>query len=649
MTSRTWRCMVATTVALCIAVTGARQSRVVHLDELDLRDVSQSWGQPHARRSVEDNPLKLGGKEYARGLGTHAASFAMIDLGGQVDRFDAVVGVDDEASPRGSIVFRIVVDGKTAYDSGIIRRSDPPKDVRVENLAGAKLMELHVTDSGDGEHSDHADWADARFTMAASAPVDAKPRIFNPISNEQPRIASTVAPPEPQIHGARVVGTTPGRPFLFLVPATGEQPLKFSAEGLPDGLSIDGASGIISGTVRSPGTSDVIVNVTNARGRASRKLRIAAGDHWLALTPPMGWNSWNVWGTAVDADKIRAAADALVASGLAAHGYAYVNIDDAWQGTRDANGEIRPNEKFGDIKALADYVHAKGLKLGIYTSPGPKTCAGLEGSLGHEEQDAKTWARWRIDYVKHDWCSCTSQDLREPYAVMRRALDAADRDIVYSLCQYGMGDVWTWGASEPIGANLWRTTGDITDTWASLADIGFRQHALSPHVGPGHWNDPDMLVVGKVGWGPKVRASRLRPVEQQTHITLWAMCAAPLLTGCDLSQLDDFTRDLLCNDEVLDVDQDPLGKAARRVSKDGDAEVWARPLFDGTVAVAMFNRGWTERTVKTEFVGLELHGAQPVRDLWTREDLGSFDDQVERRVQAHGSALLKIGRPARSE
>lgn len=470
-----------------------------------------------------------------------------------------------------------------------------------------------------------------------------QPRVIEPISSDLPEIASTRPRDEPAIHGPRAIGTTPARPFLFLVPATGKAPIEFRADGLPAGLSIDSKTGVISGSVKSPGETSVTLIAKNALGESKRQIKIIAGEHKLAQTPPMGWNSWNVWGTSVDAAKIRAAADALVSSGLAAHGYSFINIDDAWEGTRDEEGNIRPNEKFGDMKALADYVHSKGLKLGIYSSPGPKTCAGYEGSFQHESQDARTWANWGIDYLKYDWCSCTSKDRVAPYATMREALNKIDRDIVYSFCQYGMADVWTWGADT--GANLWRTTGDITDTWRSMDKIGFSQSKLAPFAGPGHWNDPDMLVVGQLGWGARVRPTRLKPIEQQTHITLWSMLGAPLLIGCDLTKIDDFTRDLLCNDEVLDVNQDPLGKVAQRIAQDGEIEIWSRPLFDGTTAVAIFNRGTDDGKWALKWSDLGLVGSQPIRDLWKHKDLGQSDGNFAGTIGAHGSIMLKIGKP----
>ncbi len=476
----------------------------------------------------------------------------------------------------------------------------------------------------------------------------------------------------PAIHGPRVTGATPGKPFLFLIPATGEKPITFSAGNLPKKLSLDPKTGIITGTVEKEGEYAVDLSVTNARGKTGRKLTIVAGKGKLALTPPMGWNSWNVWGLSVSTDKVKAAADAMVASGLASYGFQYLNIDDGWEKGRDPNsaqckgktresdqcgqvgrdkdGKIITNEKFPDLKALGDYVHSRGLKLGIYSSPGPWTCGRYTGSYGHERQDAESYAEWGIDYLKYDWCSYSEVKwgwslnyFQKPYQVMRKELDAVDRDIVFSLCQYGMKKVWTWG--EGVGGNLWRTTGDISDNWISLSGIGSKQDQLAPYSGPGHWNDPDMLVVGQVGWGPTLHQTRLNKNEQITHITLWAMLAAPLLIGCEMTKLDQFTLALLTNDAVIDVDQDPLGKQAARIAQKGETEIWARPLYDGTIAVALFNKSAQKTEVSATWAELKLSGPQPVRDLWLQKDLGILDGAVSLPVFPHGALLLKVGKP----
>jgi alpha-galactosidase len=625
---------------LVLAASSAAANEIVWLDELNLTTVQQEYGEAQAKKSVEGNPLRIDGRTFERGVGTHANGIMSIDLGGGVDSFEAMVGVDDEASEKASIAFRVTVDGKVMFDSGTMRH-EAPRQVALRDLRGAKRMQLEVLDGGDGIHSDHADWADAKFTLVPDAKI--KPKMLELMSRERPKIARMEPKKEPKINGPRIVGASPGKPFLFLIPATGQAPMRFTASNLPEGLKLDPGTGVITGAIRSPSETVVDLEVSNSFGKAKRSLKIVAGDHKLALTPPMGWNSWNCWAGAVDAEKVRAAADAMVASGLAAHGYQYINIDDTWEGTRDATGAIQTNDKFPDMRGLADYVHSKGLKIGLYSSPGPKTCAGFEGSFDHEEQDAASWANWGFDYIKYDWCSCQSKDLKQPYQKMRDALDKADRDIVYSFCQYGMGKVWEWGAMT--GGNLWRTTGDITDTWGSLSTIGFKQADIGQYASPGHWNDPDMLIVGKVGWGPKLHPTRLAPVEQQTHITIWCMAAAPLLIGCDMTQLDEFTLDLLTNDEVLDVDQDELGKAAIRVSRDEQTEVWSRPLADGTIAVALFNRAYEPATVTAKWSDLKLSGAQPVRDLWQQKDLPEANDAFSSQVPAHGSVLVKIGRP----
>jgi alpha-galactosidase len=300
------------------------------------------------------------------------------------------------------------------------------------------------------------------------------------------------------------------------------------------------------------------------------------------------------------------------------------------------------------MKSLADDVHGKGLRIGLYSSPGPWTCGECVGSYQHEELDAKQYAEWGFDYLKYDWCSYGSvvhkpyqvAELQEPYRVMRAALDQQPRDILFSFCQYGMGNVWEWGAE--VGGNSWRTTGDIRDTWKSMAGIGFNQNGHEKYAGPGHFNDPDMLVVGQVGWGPSLHPTRLTANEQYTHISLWCLLSAPLLIGCDMTQLDAFTTNLLSNDEVLEVDQDPLGKQAARVSKEGDVEVWAKPMEDGSLAVGIFNRGEWDAKATAKWSDLGISGARKVRDLWRQKDLGTFPDAFTATVPRHGVALVRV-------
>lgn len=667
--------------------TDSLPANAIWLDSLGVKTIDQEWGQPHAGLSVDNQPLKLAGVTYAHGIGTHARSEYRIDLKGNAARFVADVGVDDEkANSPGSVGFFIWVDGKLIAESGTLKPGMVARRLSVD-LTGAKRLTLIADDGGDGIDSDHADWAGAILVLAPGKSTADAGKLVSPVPvlaggpKEAPLpIASAkenAGGSAPRIHGPRVVGTTPGRPFLFRIPATGRRPLTFTADNLPEGLALNSETGVITGSLKSAGTFPVTIHVTGPRrflarrARDTRQLTIVGGDHQLALTPPMGWNSWNVWGTSVTADKVKAAADAMVSSGLADHGFSFVNIDDAWEGKRDGSGAIQTNEKFGDMKALADYVHGYGLKVGIYSSPGPRTCGGYEGSYQHEAQDAKTWAGWGIDYVKYDWCSygkvAPTTGLKgvemyaKPYQDMRVALDGADRDIIYSLCQYGMGQVWEWGAapSWKVRANLWRTTGDIQDNWRSLSTIGFRQNGHEIFAAPGHWNDPDMMIVGQVGWGPRIRPTHLTPNEQITHVTLWSLLSSPLLLGCDLTKLDDFTLALLTNDEVLDVNQDPLGRPAGRIApvqvRNASAgivaptpgEVWARPLFDGTKAVGLFNRGEEGTTISISWAELGLTGPQPVRNLWRRRGEGTFENGYSVRVPAHGAIFIKVGAPVK--
>lgn len=357
----------------------------------------------------------------------------------------------------------------------------------------------------------------------------------------------------------------------------------------------------------------------------------------LAKTPPMGWNSWNKFRTRIDDRTVREIADALVSTGLRDAGFIYVNIDDGWQWKRDEQGVLQPNPNFPDMKALADFVHSKGLKIGIYSSPGPTTCGGFTGSYGHEEIDARTWAAWGFDYLKYDWCSASrvwkDEDMQAVYQRMGEALRKAGRPIVYALCQYGRNKVQEWGPK--VGGNLWRTTGDIRDQWASMERIGFSQSDLAPYAGPGHWNDPDMLEIGNGG---------MTSDEYRTHFSLWSLVASPLLAGNDIRNMDDMTRSILLNKEVIAINQDRLGKAASRISQQGETEVWARPLDKGAWAVGLFNRRAAATEVSVQWAALKLSGKWKVRDLWAHADLGSQAEGFSATVPPHGVVLLRLSR-----
>ena len=387
---------------------------------------------------------------------------------------------------------------------------------------------------------------------------------------------------------------------------------------------------------------------TGAASGAATPHHAAATRPIVAATPPMGWNSWNFFAGKVTDKDIRDTADLLVSSGMRDAGYVYVNIDDTWEGERDANGKIQSNEKFPDMKALADYVHSKGLKLGIYSSPGAKTCARFEGSLNHEEQDAETYAEWGIDYLKYDLCSYSgvmraqfpndqaaqNKMMRDAYEKMHQAIVKTGRPMVYSLCQYGWDSVWEWGPQ--VGANLWRTTGDISANFDRMSTIGRGQAGLEKYAAPGHWNDPDMLEVGN---------GRLTLDENRTHMTLWAMLAAPLIAGNNLTEMKPEIAAILMNKEAIAIDQDALGRQGDRVFADGPVEIWAKPLKNGGKALAIFNFGETASEMRG--IGLHLKEAGlpahvTARDVWAAKDLGRIGDDYKVTVPRHGVVLLVV-------
>ena len=490
-------------------------------------------------------------------------------------------------------------------------------------------------------------------------------------------ILTPPAPETPRINGAKVFGVRPGSKFLFTIAATGKRPMTFSAVGLPKGLKLDSKTGQITGSVKKVGTYSVKLTATNDLGSNDRNLRIVVGEE-IALTPPMGWNSWNCWGNSVSQEKVLSSARAMVNKGLINFGWTYINIDDGWQGIRGGkhNG-ILSNQKFPDMKAMADEIHGMGLKIGIYSGPWVNTYAGHIGSLADDEDgtyewikkgkhnenykitdpdkkisastfryhgkysfvknDAQQWGDWGIDYLKYDWSPNDFYYTKE----MADALRLLDRDVVYSLSNsapYGDAPVWAQYT------NCYRTTGDIRDTWESMSKIGFAQDKWLSFKKPGHWADPDMLVVGMVGWGPSLHNTKLTADEQYTHISLWSILAAPLLIGCDMAQLDDFTISLLCNNEVIDISQDPLGVQAYPYYQDESYVTYVKHLEDGSMAVGMFNKSNEPKTIGFIPRSLGFRGKQIIRDLWRQKDLLTIDasEKYETTVAPHGVVLVKI-------
>ncbi len=634
----------------------AADVEVIPLMKMDLSSMTCGSGSAQKGFANERKPLIIGGKTYTCGVGTHAPSRYEVALEGNALSFSAMVGIDHEVGGQGSAEFIIYGDGKVLARTGIMRKKDGAKPIYAD-LTDVKVVELVVTDGGDGINCDHADWCNAAFRFKKGfKPGDLRKYttqlgILTPPESKQPRINT------PAVYGVR-----PGNEMIFRVPVTGARPMEITIEGLDalpgKALRFNAAKQTLRGTISKKGNYPLVVRAKNAHGHADKVFTLVVGDT-LALTPPMGWNSWNQVHDSVSDKLVRKQAEAMIARGLADHGYQFVNIDDFWQRNngkrgkgrpelngpeRAEDGTILPNAKFPDMKNLADYVHSLGLKIGLYSSPGPHTCGGCTGSYKYEELDAKTWAKWGFDFVKYDWCSYGgvkfkgkySEKMIYPYRLMGTILKNVGRDIVFSICQYGMHDVWKWGAE--VGGSSWRTTGDVWDNWNVVAPAIGRQAYIGRYTRPGGWNDPDMLVVR-----PTLKQTKLTPNEQYSHISLWAMVASPLMIGCDMSRLDDFTYALLTNDEVIAIDQDPLGRGAELVGTVGTIEVWIRPLSDNGWALALFNPSSVDQTVECDLAKFKLPTDRKVRDVWRQIDLPEPKDGIlKTTVFGHATNLYRF-------
>jgi alpha-galactosidase len=490
-----------------------------------------------------------------------------------------------------------------------------------------------------------------------------------------PGDAAILTPPPPatpRINGPAIFGVRPGSPFLYHIPATGVRPMEFQAENLPAGLVLDSATGEITGSLPEAGRHEIVLHARNSQGEDRKVFTVVVGDS-IALTPAMGWNSWNCWATAVDQEKVLRSARAMVSSGLADHGWTYINIDDTWQGARTGEGHaLQGNEKFPDMKGLCDAIHGMGLKAGIYSTPWMTSYAGFAGGSADDPSgawskpatpaagrhfgqypmasaDAKQWAAWGFDYLKYDW---NPNDVPH-VAEMAAALRASGRDMVFSLSNAAP---FQHAADWARLANSWRTTGDIRDVWAEgqkdrhfygVSEIGFSQDRWAPYGAPGHWNDPDMLVVGYVGWSANLHPTQLSADEQYTHISMWCLLSAPLLIGCDLERIDPFTLNLLTNDEVLALDQDSLGQPAVRAATVGAVDVYLKELADGSRALGFFNRASTAQTLAfNKLTQLGFPRKVHVRDLWRQQDLPDIADTIKEdlamTIPAHGVMLYKL-------
>jgi alpha-galactosidase len=679
------------------------QSNILYLDDVATSEftVTQGFGTSMRNLSIDGNSLQIAGQSFDAGIGTHAGSYWGLNLGGSATRFQASVGVDDEVGAgHGSVEFKVVGNGKVLWDSGLMSQGDAAQEIDVD-LSGVQRLHLFVTDGGDGINYDHADWANARITSSSTSLLAQRATdkyLLTPAPGVAPRINS------PQLFGVR-----PGSPFLFQVAATGDKTgIAYSASGLPAGLAIDQSTGSITGAIADPTKKsyDVELQVSNSHGTANQALRIQVGDD-IQLTPAMGWNTWYNYSEALTEEGIRAQAQAMHDSGLVDHGWTYINMDDCWQGPRapvDPNDDrvdlaLQGKERFGNghetsagdgnLSGMVDFIHGLGLKAGIYSTPWVGSYAGFRGGsadnpdgtyndqiplenriqpnqiygrsngagqLGKHyvgswfmDRDAQQWADWGIDYVKVDW---NPNDVALSQQILDN-LKQSGRDIVLSLSNSAPMSAVSGGIDEL--ANSWRTGGDIGDTWSSISR-GFNQDSWARFASPGHFNDPDILQLGMLGHpnryndGPEdLNATRLTPNEQYTHVSLWAMLSAPLMIGGDLTQLDPFTLNLLTNDEVIAVNQDPIGSQATRERADGDFIVMGKQLQDGSLALGIFNTGTVTALYDLDLGQLPIFSAGGVelRDLWRQVDLGAYQESFETAIESHGVMLLRVTSAAR--
>jgi len=647
-------------VSAPVVPAASNANRVVWLSSLDLTKMTSGGVTPRINQSVASTPLRIAGRSFSLGVGTHARSVLWTDLGGTAERFMAWVGVDESAPSRhASVQFKIAGDGKLLWTSGFMRRRNAPQKVDLE-LTGVHKLVLIVTDGGDGADHDFADWVEARFLVKGG----------NPQAIERPREAAVILTPQPgrgpRINGPLVYGCRAGNPFIYRIPTTGERPIAFSVEGLPSDLELEQTTGIITGQVHERGDYRLTLKASNQYGSDQRAFRIVCGDN-LALTPPMGWNHWYAHYDRITDQMMRDAADVMVSSGMADVGYQYVNIDDCWMNApedddllrvgplRDAQGNIISNKHFPNMNALTEYIHSKGLKAGIYTSPGPLTCAGFAGSYQHEEQDAKQFAAWGFDFLKYDWCSYervvesdhSLASLQRPYWQMGKILRQLNRDVVFNLCQYGWGRVWEWGGR--VGGHSWRTAGDLGYELDRVFEVALENAEHRTYSKPGNWNDPDYIQIGYVGNARgkgMPRPCPLYPWEQYSYMSLWALMASPLFYSGDMNRLDEFTIGVLCNPEVIEVNQDPLGDSGQAQLLTDDTFVMIKQMEDGGKTVGLFNRGEIENEVTLHWDQLGFEGKYRTRDLWRHVEIGTTEDEFSETVPPHGVLLLRMW-PAR--
>ena len=644
----------------------AQSIHEIWLDDLVIQKYSEGIPGISAKKNGGGETMTMVKKTYQRGIGVQSTSVLSFLLNGNATEFTASVGVDDMGNKILKHRFYVLGDGKILSESGDMKWGDLPKNIKV-NLRGVQRMGLLVMVEDQGYTKVYTNFADAKILMIG----DAKP-LTTPNVDEK-YILTPPSPKTPQINSAKVFGATPGNPFLYTIASTGSRPIQFFADNLPAGLSIDNETGTISGKLTQRGIYLVQLRAKNKYGEAKKELKIKIGDT-ISLTPPMGWNGWNSWARMIDGEKVIASANAMVSKGLRDHGWNYVNIDDAWQGNRGGKlNAMQANEKFPNFKKMIDDIHAMGLKVGVYSTPWITSYAGYTGASSNfengafpdsiknnkrafryigkyrfETNDALQLAEWGVDFLKYDWRIEVNSARR-----MSTALKSSGRDIIYSLSNSApFSNVEEWTKI----SNMYRTGPDIRDSWQGLYHCTFKLDKWGPYGGPGHWNDPDMMILGNVTTGTEMHPTRLTPNEQYSHISLFALLSSPLLIGCPIDQLDEFTLNLLNNDEVIAIDQDPLGSSARLISNEDGIQTWFKKMEDGAYAVGFFNTDnygknpasffrWGNEKPKNYTVALAklgLQGNWKVRDVWRQKNVNLVNGAINTTIPFHGVSLYYI-------
>lgn len=654
---------------LAVSAIFAQQSHTIWLDDLLINNFSDGIRPVEVKANYGKDTMRVQGVPYLRGLGAQSISILKFDLSKQATHFSAMAAVDDHGNKDIALKFYVLGDGEILFESKERRVGDAPLKIAVD-LNGIKQLGLLITDGvgGVANKRTYANWINARLEMMDGH----SPGLVR--YTDPKYLLTPPAKPSPNINSARVFGARPGNPVLYTIAATGRRPMQFSAVDLPKGLSVAAETGIITGVVEKKGNYSVLLRAKNNLGEARQKLLIKIGDT-IALTPPLGWNGWNSWGPEINQEKVMASARAMVNKGLRDHGWNYINIDDSWQGIRSGPDKaLQPNEKFPDFKTMVDAIHALGLKAGLYSTPYVSSYGGYVGGSSEfpaggetheqikikrqpfmhigkyrfEETDARQMARWGFDFLKYDWRIDVNSTER-----MADALKKSGRDVVFSLSNnspFEKANDWMRLSQ------MYRTGPDIKGSWNSLYATVFSLDKWAPYTGPGHWSDPDMMIVGDVAAGYDMQPSLLTADEQYSHVSIFSLLAAPMLIGCPIERLDAFTLNLLTNDEVIAINQDPLGRAGRLLLKEAGIEVWIKQLEDGAYALGIFNTAgfgetprsyfrWgdeKEKLYTLDFNKIGLKGAWQLRDVWRQKSLGKYQGSFQTHIPYHGVVMLYL-------